>query len=43
MASGTTSAAMVSICATCLDAGIVHPAGIADHIVPHRGDVNASS
>jgi len=26
----------------CLDAGIVHPAEIADHIVPHRGDVNSS-
>jgi hypothetical protein len=29
-------------CAMCLDAGIVRPAEIADHIVPHRGDVNSS-
>ena len=26
----------------CLDVGIVLPAEIADHIVPHRGDVNSS-
>jgi len=26
----------------CLDVGIVRPAEIADHIVPHRGDVNSS-
>jgi hypothetical protein len=29
-------------CAACLDAGIVRPAEIADHIVPHRDDVNSS-
>jgi len=29
-------------CAMCLEAGIVHPAEIADRIVSHRGGVNSS-